>query len=125
LLNVDFGTPTSATELTPVLLRCALDPTLNGIVHWTNAGSASWYDFAAAIQELARERSITRNEVEITPIRTEDYPTAARRPAYTVLDSSLLWSAYGQPNDWREALANVLERWADTAQDQGARKPLS
>lgn len=110
VVSDQIGTPTSASELATVLLQSALDSTLNGVVHWTNAGMCSWYDFAVAIRGLAKDRSITTSEVRIIPIRTEDYPSVARRPAYSVLDSSLLWSIYGQPNHWRDALANVLDR---------------
>lgn len=114
VISDQVSTPTSASDLAPVLVRCALDSGVNGIAHWTNAGSGSWYDFAVAIQELAKERSIIRNKVQITPITTEEYrPQApARRPAFSVLDSSHLWSRYGQPRDWRESLASVLDQMA-------------
>jgi dTDP-4-dehydrorhamnose reductase len=112
IISDQIGNPTSASALARVLLRCAFDHTVNGVLHWTDAGSGSWYDFAVAIHDLALERSIIEKAVRITPIRSEDYPTVARRPAYSVLDSSLLWAAYGKPAEWRHALANVLDGWA-------------
>jgi dTDP-4-dehydrorhamnose reductase len=112
IVSDQVSTPTSAADLAPVLLRSALDSGLKGIVHWTNGGVASWYDFAVAIQGLALERSILDKPVRITPTTTADYTqgkTLAPRPAFSVLDSTLLWTRYGKPNDWRGALASVLD----------------
>jgi len=103
------GTPTATMDLAPVLVRCAFDGDLNGVAHWTNEGAASWYDFAVAIQDLARERGLIESEVSIAPITTEEYPTAARRPAFSLLDCSLLWSRYGKARNWSEALGAVLD----------------
>lgn len=110
-----IGTPTSATELAVVLLRCALDDGVRGVVHWTNAGSGSWYDFAVEIQKLALQRSMAIKPVKIRPILSAEFPTKAKRPPYSVLDSSILWERYGRPNDWRQALAFVLDTWGSTS----------
>jgi dTDP-4-dehydrorhamnose reductase len=96
---------------------------VGGIVHWTNAGSCSWYEFAVAIRELARKRLIVDKDVGIAPIRAEDYPRAADRPAYSVLDSSILWDAYGEPSNWRAAVSRVLDRLGNADTGQHAPKP--
>lgn len=109
VVSDQLGTPTAAPDLAHVLLRCALDPELHGVAHWTNSGMASWYDFAVAIQDRAAARGLIQNKVPITPITTEEYPTPARRPAFSLLDCSLLWSRYGRARDWRDALDVVLD----------------
>jgi dTDP-4-dehydrorhamnose reductase len=70
------GTPTWAPDLP------------GGVYHWTDGGEASWYDFAAAIYQEARRSGLLDRDVAIRAIPTEEYPTPARRPAYSVLDCS-------------------------------------
>jgi dTDP-4-dehydrorhamnose reductase len=83
-----IGAPTWATGLARAvwgLLDAGADA---GIYHWTDLGVASWYDFAVAIQEEALARGLLRRAVPIVPIATSEYPTRARRPAFSVLDTS-------------------------------------
>ena len=56
--------------------------------HWTDLGVASWYDFAVAMQDEALERGLLARARAIVPIATTDYPTRARRPAFSVLDTA-------------------------------------
>ncbi len=65
-------------------------PEIRGIHHWTDAGVASWYDFAVAIAEEGARSGCCPPEIAVTPITTADYPTPARRPAYSVLDKRSL-----------------------------------
>jgi dTDP-4-dehydrorhamnose reductase len=103
------GTPTAARPLAETLWRIAANPDIRGIHHWTDAGVASWYDFAAAIAEEGAELGLLPPEVAVTPIATSDYPTPARRPAYSVLDKSSL-APYGiSPIHWRRRLRAVLQ----------------
>jgi dTDP-4-dehydrorhamnose reductase len=60
----------------------------SGIHHWTDLGVASWYDFAVAIHEEALACGLLKRPIEILPIETSEYPTRARRPAFSVLDTS-------------------------------------
>jgi dTDP-4-dehydrorhamnose reductase len=108
-----IGTPTWARGLAEAIWQCAaLD--LRGIHHWTDAGVASWYDFAVAIKEEARALGIPCRDIPILPLRTEDYPTASRRPSYSVLDKSSLWSALGRPAPhWRASLRRMLREMRD------------
>lgn len=102
------GTPTWGRSLAEALWRmCHLRP--KGIHHWTDAGVASWYDFAVAIQEEGLSLGLLTREISIKPINTIDYPTPARRPAYSVLDKSETWAALGMtPLHWREGLRRML-----------------
>lgn len=104
------GTPTWAGLLAGALWELALRPEVEGILHWTDLGVASWYDFAVAIQEEALARGLLERAVAVEPIRTEDYPTPARRPAYSVLDKSAALAALAAPRQhWRVALRAMLD----------------
>lgn len=103
------GTPTAARYLAEALWGIAGNPEIRGIHHWTDAGVASWYDFAVAIAEEGRELGLLPAEVTVTPIATADYPTPARRPAYSVLDKCSLASFGLTPVHWRKRLRGVLK----------------
>jgi len=76
--------------------------------HWTDAGTASWYDFAVAIAEEGTALGLITRPVTVTPIRTADYPTPAQRPAYSVLDCGSLAGLNIPPVHWRARLRGVL-----------------
>jgi dTDP-4-dehydrorhamnose reductase len=82
------GTPTWAKGLATALWAATAQPQCSGVYHWSDEGQCSWYDFAAAICEDACALGLLERPVPVRPIATSDYPTAARRPAYSVLDSS-------------------------------------
>jgi dTDP-4-dehydrorhamnose reductase len=104
-----MGTPTAARSLAAALWHIAGNPEIGGIHHWTDAGVASWYDFAVAIAEEGAELGLLSPEIAVTPITTADYPTPARRPAYSVLDKRSL-APYGlSPLHWRKRLRLVLK----------------
>jgi len=103
-----IGTPTYATGLASALW--ALDAArASGIHHWTDSGAASWYDFAVAIQEEALAIGLLDRAVPVIPIATSDYPTPARRPAYSVLDKASAVALVGAPAPhWRVHLRDML-----------------
>jgi dTDP-4-dehydrorhamnose reductase len=101
------GTPTHAISLARTIL--ALNAAgATGTYHATDAGVASWYDFAVAIRDEALAIGLLDKAVEIIPIRTEDYPTPAARPSYSVLDKSATWAITGVANHWRHELSSML-----------------
>jgi dTDP-4-dehydrorhamnose reductase len=103
------GSPTWAPSLAGALWGLAMRPDLHGLFHWTDAGVASWYDFAVAIAEEAFARGLLAAVPEVVPIATEDYPTPARRPAYSVLDVRRTAGRLGmQPHHWRANLRRSL-----------------
>lgn len=103
------GTPTAARSLAETLWRITADPQIRGIHHWTDAGVASWYDFAVAIAEEGAALGLVPPEIGVTPIATSEYPTPARRPSYSVLDKGSL-APYGiSPIHWRKRLRAVLK----------------
>ncbi len=107
-----IGTPTHAAGLARALWTLAAAGT-TGIHHWTDAGACSWYDFAVAIGEEAAAVGLIPATVPIVPIRTEDYPTPARRPAYSVLDKTSCWAITGPARHWRAELRDCLKEMAD------------
>ena len=103
------GAPTWATSMAEALWA-ALRADLHGVHHWTDAGVASWYDFAVAIAEEAHGLGILKRAVEVEPIATAEYPTPARRPAYSVLDRGSAERALGlKPAHWRVNLRKMLK----------------
>ena len=104
------GAPTAARSLAEALWVLGQQPALSGLMHWTDAGVASWYDFAVAIAEDAAQRGLLPTDVAVTPIATADYPTPARRPAYSLLDKGATVAALGlSPWHWRQRLRQVLD----------------
>ena len=103
------GTPTWARTLAGATWALGLGLSASGVHHWTDAGAASWYDFAVAIQDEALALGLLDAPVAIVPITTADYPTPARRPAYSVLDCTATRAASGlAPRHWRHALRAML-----------------
>lgn len=108
-----IGTPTYAPGLAAALWTLAARGT-RGTLHYTDAGVASWYDFAVAIQEEALALGLLPHTVPVVPIATADYPTPARRPAYSVLDKSATWALLGAPAPhWRVPLRAMLQEVRD------------
>jgi len=86
------------------------------ILHWSDAGASSWYDFAVAIGELGMGAGLLERPAEVVPISTRDYPTPARRPSYSLLDAAATLQVLAlAPQHWRHALNGVLQQLAATA----------
>ncbi len=105
------GTPTSADALARAIWKLIEGDAPGGIHHYSDAGVASWYDFACAIRELGQPL-LGRPLCPLLPIRTQDYPTPARRPAYSVLDKVDSYARLGIAAHWREPLRPVLSALA-------------
>lgn len=112
VVHDQVGTPTWGRPLAEALWRGA-DRELNGIVHWTDAGLASWYDFAVAIRDEALALRLLHHPVTVTPVSSQEFAAPARRPSYSVLDKDSGWAALGGPaRHWRENLRSMLEALA-------------
>lgn len=105
VISDQIGTPTYARDLAVAILKILTSHQwVSGIYHFTNEGAASWYDFAHAIFRIAGKK------VKLTPIPTEDYPTLAIRPAYSILDRSRIKATYGvEIPHWEESLEDCLK----------------
>ena len=105
-----IGTPTHTRSLAWAIWSL-IERDARGLLHFTDAGTASWYDFAVAIQEESVRLGLLAREIPIIPIATADYPTRATRPVYSVLDKSECWALLGAPaRHWRAELRDMLTR---------------
>lgn len=117
VVDDQIGAPTSTRSLSEVLFNIAASDKGNGIYHWSDAGSISWYDFAVAIQEQGVSTGLLAHSIPIKPITTDEYPTAATRPAYSVLDRSRTEADFAcTATPWREQLKLVIQDLADRGQ---------
>jgi dTDP-4-dehydrorhamnose reductase len=106
-----FGTPTWTNPLAEVVWAFAAEPDHSGIYHWSDYGETSWYEFSVAIQEEALLLGLLDKAIPIRAITTKEYPTAALRPRYSVLDCSETHAALGiSQSDWRDNLHRMLKR---------------
>ena len=106
-----IGSPTWARGLAGALWRAVALPRFSGTQHWTDAGVASWYDFAVAIQEEGLRIGLLQREIPIQMIPSSAYPTPARRPACAVLDTTQSYDALGAAPHWRIQLQTMLADW--------------
>jgi dTDP-4-dehydrorhamnose reductase len=105
-----IGSPTWANGLARTIWALIAAGAPGAIYHWSDAGVASWYDFAVAIQEEAIERALLQKPVPIVPIRSAQYPARARRPAFSVLNCDATCAAFKLVAlHWRENLRSMLD----------------
>jgi len=114
-LNVvcdQIGAPSWAPEIARTVWQlAALDRP--GIYHHRDAGQASWHEFALAIAEEALALGLIERAPKVHPITSAQYPTAARRPAFSLLDDSATRALLGDgPAHWRDNLRRMLEEVA-------------
>ena len=99
-----IGTPTYARDLAVAIFAAINQGVKPGLYHFSNEGVISWYDFTKAIHRIA---GITTCHVR--PLHTEEYPTPAARPHYSVLDKTKIKQAYGlEIPYWEESLAECI-----------------
>jgi dTDP-4-dehydrorhamnose reductase len=104
------GTPTYAADLAGAIMNIISGVIRNqiamnsGIYNYSNEGVCSWYDFA---REIIKESGLT---CQLLPVLTKDYPQAAKRPVYSVLDKSKIKENYGLSiPHWRDSLIECLK----------------
>lgn len=102
-----IGTPTCAGDLAQAIMTIIQKGIIPGIYHFTNEGIISWYDFTKAIHRIA---GITTCHVK--PLHTAEYPTAATRPAYSVLDKTKIKKTFGiEIPYWEESLSKMIKEY--------------
>lgn len=100
-----IGSPTYAADLAAAIMTIVEKGVKPGVYHYTNEGVASWYDFTKAIHRMAGIK-----DCNVKPIHTSDYPTAATRPAYSVLDKKKITDDYQLTiPHWEEALQRCMD----------------
>ena len=107
------GCPTATPGLAAACWQ-AISLNLCGWHHWSDAGAATWYDFALAIGELGTARGLLERPAKVKSLTTAEYPTPAQRPSYSLLDCTQSRSALGlEETPWRHALERVLSQIPD------------
>ena len=111
------GAPTSALRIASGVARSlAAQPALSGTWHLSAEGETSWHGFATAIFQGAVERGLLARAPSVEAITSAEYPTRARRPAYSRLDTGRFQRDFGfHIGDWREGMAEVLDALAGPA----------
>jgi len=107
VINDQFGSPTYAADLAGVIMKLIEETeqgkSFSGIVNYSNSGVTTWYEFA---QEI---KSLVNSNCKINPIPTSAYPTPAKRPLYSVLDTSKIKGLLQiSIPDWQESLKKCL-----------------
>lgn len=105
VVDDQLGSPTNAADLADIILKIITSPNkiTPGIYHFSNSGVTTWFGFATAIKEL------TGSSCEVNPVDTASYPTPAKRPAYSVMDTTRISEALGiRIPGWRESLERHL-----------------
>jgi dTDP-4-dehydrorhamnose reductase len=106
VVDDQIGSPTYAADLAGAILRILTAPLfLPGIYNYSNEGRISWYEFALAIRKLIH------STCTVNPIPSSGFPTPARRPAWSLLDTTLIRDTYGlQIPQWDHSLAGCINR---------------
>ena len=94
--------PTATKDVADVVINMIKKDVAPGIWHVVNSGAATWYEFA---RQIIDRSGITAS---VTPIASSEFPTAARRPSYSVLDNSKVCNAVGSMRSWQDALDEYL-----------------
>lgn len=117
IVDDQIGSPTYTADLARAifsLLSAGVQRAPYGIYHYANEGQASWYEFACAIVALMQQRSVPVKARRILPIRTDEYPLPAQRPAYSVFSKDKFRGATGAVvPDWRESLVIYMQLRTD------------
>ncbi|MBR2511334.1 MAG: dTDP-4-dehydrorhamnose reductase, partial [Alphaproteobacteria bacterium] len=105
VVSDQIGSPTYAADLANAIVK--IIPQMNkensGIYHFTNEGICSWYDFAKEIMEMSELKCLVK------PIKSSQYPTAAARPFYSVLDKDKIKLVFGiNINHWKDSLKKCI-----------------
>ena len=99
------GTPTYARDLASALLTIVEKGIKPGVYHYTNEGVASWYDFTKAIHRIYGIQGCN-----VKPLHTDEYPTPAKRPHYSILDKTKIKKTFGiEIPHWEESLKDCIE----------------
>ncbi len=115
VVSDQIASPTSTISLAKacwsLISNIHIGNTSPSILHLTDNGLASWYDLAKGISEYGKEFGLLTNPAIIKPIKTDEYPLAARRPFYSVLDNTKSYKSIGYESlYWRYSLKTLIEK---------------
>jgi dTDP-4-dehydrorhamnose reductase len=105
VVNDQIGAPTYAADLARAIITIILGQWQPGIYHYSNQGRISWYDFAVAIKEM------THSNCVVNPIPSSQYPTPAKRPSFSLLDTHKIKKTFNvEIPDWKDGLERCLQK---------------
>ena len=111
IVNDQIGSPTSAHSLSRLLIKVIGHENFYGILHWCDGASVSWFDFAMEIQRQAFNLGLLKTKIPLKPIKTEQYPTSAKRPKYSVLERNCSKELFNvATKNWKDELQEVITR---------------
>ena len=115
IVSDQVSTPTSTISLAKfcwiVISSMEEGKKFSNLIHFSDSGIASWYDFACAVLEIGNDIALFKTNTKILPIKTDEFKTMALRPSYSVLDSSLILRQLNlETHHWRICLRSVLNK---------------
>lgn len=109
VVSDQVGTPSYAMNVAQMIWQLLQRRPPQKVFHFSDAGAASWYDFAVAIFCEAHAQGILHKLPQVIPVNTSDYPTPAQRPSYSVLDKQATWCTLEiEACHWRTGLKAML-----------------
>ena len=110
VVNDQFGSPTNARDLAAAIVQiCLSDRFVPGLYHYAGLGRASWHDFAKTIHSFGRKTGILSNECRLKSVGSERFPTRAKRPRFSILNSEKISLEYKiKIIDWKDSLGDTL-----------------
>lgn len=106
VVDDQISTPTRALHLANALWAAGARPQLSGLLHFTDAGVASWYDVAMCVLDTLQREGLREPKAGVLPVSTEAFPRPAVRPRVSVMDKHDSWKALGiVPQHWRVGVA--------------------
>lgn len=105
-----IGSPTWAFDLASLIADVIKqNSTAYGIYHYSNEGEISWHGFAEAILEIGNEKGLLSKKIPVNPLTTDQYPTPAKRPAYSLLNKTKVKETFGvEVPHWKDSLNQFL-----------------
>tara|TARA_B100000579_G_scaffold45520_1_gene31751 strand:- start:15694 stop:16590 length:897 start_codon:yes stop_codon:yes gene_type:complete len=111
VVSDQIGSPTSTVSLAKACWKIIqLERASPSIMHWSDCGCSSWYDFAIAIGELSESIGLIKKAAKVNPIKSSEFIAKATRPSYSILDCTETWDILNyKPNHWHKELRNILQ----------------
>lgn len=110
VVDDQFGSPTYAGDIADTIIAMLQSPGAYGVYHFCGDSAVSWCDFAREIFKIANETTLYPYRVTIKPITTQEYPTPAFRPAYSILSTDKICAMNLKPSPWRRQLRIVVSK---------------
>lgn len=115
VVSDQISCPTSSFSLSSVCWKMINNDEIfknkQKIFHWSDAGVASWYDFAVAIGEIGLQSGLLESKSQVLPIKSKDFPTPAKRPNFSLLDSCDICDLLNlKRSHWRYELEHVIDQ---------------